>query len=148
MITDNTKIVNIYPKRAITTITPPIRVNTFRIRKSFDEIYKCLISRSIVDEVLPDGNTVRLTFENYKSVNIPNGYEIDSKDENNITIYAKEVTRNDKADPDEYTENECAECEFQGSELCADCEYKPQDSDLDAYCFNKVDLKPTDDKSK
>lgn len=142
----NSKIVNIYPKRPITTINPPIRLTTLKVRKSFADIYKCLISRAIVDEVLPDGKTVRLTFENYKSVNIPNGYEVDSKDENNITIYSKEITRDQKVDPDEYTENECAECEFQGSELCADCEYNHSD-DLDAYCFNKVDLKPTNDES-
>lgn len=62
---NQTKKVNIYPKNAITTITPPIRTAVKNITKPISDIRKCLIARAYVEEVLPDGDLVVLDFTNY-----------------------------------------------------------------------------------
>lgn len=62
---NQTKKVNIYPKNAITTITPPIRTTVKNITKPISDIRKCLIARAYVEEVLPDGDLVVLDFTNY-----------------------------------------------------------------------------------
>lgn len=60
-----TKIVNIYPSIPIIGINPPIRSVVKRVTKSISEIRTCLMARAIVEEVLPDGKTVRLNIGNY-----------------------------------------------------------------------------------
>lgn len=60
-----TKIVNIYPSMPIITINPPIRSTVKRVTKSIEEIRACLLARAIVEEILPDGKTIRLTIGNY-----------------------------------------------------------------------------------
>lgn len=60
-----TKVVNIYPSMPITGVNPPIRSAVKRVTKSIEEIRTCLMSRAIVEEVLPSGETVRLDISNY-----------------------------------------------------------------------------------
>ena len=71
-----TKMVNIYPNGAITTINPPIRSRVMGVIKSTDEIRQCIIARAIVDEILSDGSTVRLDFSNYDKDNNPSPVEV------------------------------------------------------------------------
>ena len=60
-----TKIVNIYPSMAITSVNPPIRSTVKRVTKSVEEIRACLMSRAVVEEVLSNGKIVRLNIANY-----------------------------------------------------------------------------------
>lgn len=64
-----TKRVNINAPVAIRTITPPIYGTCKNIIMSTGDILKCLCKRAIVDEILPDGSTVRLTMKNYYTDN-------------------------------------------------------------------------------
>ena len=64
-----TKKVNIYPKYPITTITPAIRTVSLGVTRPVEDIRKCIIARAIVDEVLSDGTTVRLTMNNFNKNN-------------------------------------------------------------------------------
>jgi len=68
---NNKKLVNIYPSMPITDFNPPIRVATKRVYKTFGDIRTCLMRRAIVDEILPDGTTVRLGLHNYNKVLVP-----------------------------------------------------------------------------
>ena len=63
------KKVNIYPKYPITTITPAIRTVSLGVTRPVEDIRKCIIARAIVDEVLSDGTTVRLTMNNFNKNN-------------------------------------------------------------------------------
>lgn len=67
-----TKIVNIYPSMPITGVNPPIRSVVKRVTKSISEIRTCLMARAIVEEVLPDGTTVRLNIGNYDKFSTEN----------------------------------------------------------------------------
>lgn len=60
-----TKVVNIYPSMPITGVNPPIRSAVKRVTKSVEEIRICLMSRAVVEEILPNGKTVRLNISNY-----------------------------------------------------------------------------------
>lgn len=60
-----TKVVNIYPEMPITGVNPPIRSVVKRVTKSIKEIRTCLMARAVVEEILPDGSTVRLDMTNY-----------------------------------------------------------------------------------
>lgn len=60
-----TKVVNIYPSMPITGVNPPIRSSVKRVTKSVEEIRACLMARAVVEEVLPNGKTVRLNIGNY-----------------------------------------------------------------------------------
>ena len=63
------KIVNIYPTWPITRLNPPIRSVVKNVTKSVEDIRVCLVSRAKVEEVLPDGSTVALSFNNYNKDN-------------------------------------------------------------------------------
>lgn len=67
-----TKVVNIYPSMPITGVNPPIRSSVKRVTKSINEIRTCLMSRAIVEEIMPDGTTVRLNISNYDKCNNSN----------------------------------------------------------------------------
>lgn len=71
-----TKRVNINAPVAIRTITPPIYGRVSNIVMSTGDILKCLCKRAVVDEILPDGSTVRLTMKNYYT---DNGAGLDAK---------------------------------------------------------------------
>lgn len=66
-----TKVVNIYPKSIIYSLNPPIRFPAKGVTRTVEDIYKCMVARAIVDEVLSDGSTIRLTFANYDKDNTP-----------------------------------------------------------------------------
>lgn len=64
-----TKRVNINAPIAIRSITPPIYGVCKNIIMSTGDILKCLCKRAIVDEILPDGSTIRLNMRNYYTDN-------------------------------------------------------------------------------
>lgn len=99
----NTKVVNIYPNKAITSINPPIRSKVMKVTMPITNIRKCIIERAIVDEVLPDGRTVRLDFTNYDKDNSVKTVEdavkeAESKIEYEVT---DEITVDDSDEEDE-----------------------------------------------
>ena len=72
------KKVDIYPKRPITTVNPPIRGAWLSVIKSVEEIKLCLEAEACVYEILPDGSSIELNLDNY---NIDNYIEIDENEE-------------------------------------------------------------------
>ena len=99
----NTKVVNVYPNKAITSINPPIRSKVMKVTMPITNIRKCIIERAIVDEVLPDGRTVRLDFTNYDKDNSVKTVEdavkeAESKIEDEVT---DEITVDDSDEEDE-----------------------------------------------
>lgn len=64
------KVVNIYPSMAILGVNPPIRTTQVKVTKSTSEIRACIIARAIVDEILPNGKTIRLNLNNYNKDNV------------------------------------------------------------------------------
>lgn len=64
-----TKRVNIRTYIPVRSLTPPIHGTYNNIIMSTGDILKCLCKRAIVDEILPDGSTVRLTMKNYYTDN-------------------------------------------------------------------------------
>jgi len=64
-----TKVVNIYPTTPIIGVNPPIRSSVKKVTKTIEDIRTCLMARAIVDEVLSDGTTIRLTNSNYDKMN-------------------------------------------------------------------------------
>ena len=64
-----TKRVNINAPVAIRNITPPIYGVCKNVIMSTGDILKCLCKRAIVDEILPNGSTVRLNMRNYYTDN-------------------------------------------------------------------------------
>lgn len=99
----NTKVVNVYPNKAITSINPPIRSKVMKVTMPITSIRKCIIERAIVDEVLPDGRTVRLDFTNYDKDNSVKTVEdavkeAESKIEDEVT---DEITVDDSDEEDE-----------------------------------------------
>ena len=62
------KVVNVYPKQAITTTNPPIRTRINRIHMDVKDIRKCIIAGAYVEEVLGD-QKIRLNFSNYDKIN-------------------------------------------------------------------------------
>ena len=63
------KKVNIYPSMPITRVNPPIRSSVRRVTKSVEEIRICLLSRAVVEEILPNGEIIRLNMGNYDNCN-------------------------------------------------------------------------------
>lgn len=66
MATPNTKIVNIKATIPIRDTTPPIYGVKTNVKMTHSDILKCLCRRAIVEEVLPDGSTIRLTTKNFR----------------------------------------------------------------------------------
>ena len=64
-----TKRVNINAPVAIKTITPPIYGTCKNVIMTTGDILKCLCRRAIVEEILPDGSTIRLNMRNYYTDN-------------------------------------------------------------------------------
>ena len=71
-----TKRVNVYAQVAIRTITPPIYGTCKDIIMTTGDILKCICKRARVEEILPDGRTVRLNLRNYYT---DNGAGLDAK---------------------------------------------------------------------
>ena len=64
-----TKRVNIVAHVAIRNITPPIYGTLKDVVMTTGDILKCLSKRAKVEEILPDGSTIRLNFSNYYTDN-------------------------------------------------------------------------------
>lgn len=60
-----TKRVNVVTRVAVRNITPPISGSYKNIVMSTSDILKLLSKRASVEEILPDGSTVKLTMKNY-----------------------------------------------------------------------------------
>ena len=80
------KIVNVRATVPVRTINPPIYGNVSKVEMSTGDILKCLCFRATVDEVLPDGSTVRLTMKNYAvdyASSVKATVDPDKEDDNN-----------------------------------------------------------------
>ena len=62
----NTKIVNIKATIPIRDTAPPIYGIKQNVKMTYSDILKCLCKRAIVEQVLSDGTTVRLTTKNFR----------------------------------------------------------------------------------
>lgn len=60
-----TKRVNIRTTVAVRTVNPPISGTKTNIIMSTSDILKCLCRRAVVEEILPNGKTIRLNMNNY-----------------------------------------------------------------------------------
>lgn len=67
MATPNTKTVNIKAIIPIRDTTPPIYGVKKNVVMTFSDILKCLCRRAIVEEILPNGETIRLTTKNFRN---------------------------------------------------------------------------------
>ena len=63
------KRVNIYPRKAITTINPPMRGPAVGVVKSIDDIRKCIIAGARVEEVINNSTKIPLNLNNYDKDN-------------------------------------------------------------------------------
>ena len=61
-----TKTVNIKANIPVRNVTPPIYGVRLNVKMTLSDILKCLCKRAIIEEVLPDGSTVRLTTKNFR----------------------------------------------------------------------------------
>jgi len=66
------KRVNIYPRGAITTLIPPIRMPIHKVTKKIKDIRLALLAGARVEEILPDGRTISLNINNYDKDNMVN----------------------------------------------------------------------------
>ena len=86
-----TKRVNVKAPVAIKTITPPIYGTCNDIIMTTGDILKCLCKRATVEEILPNGSTVRLNMRNYYT---DNGAGLDAKK----ALKEAKVTKEDKVE--------------------------------------------------
>lgn len=63
------KRVNISTRLPIRSVNPPITGRKNNIELSTQDIRACILSGAFVDEILPDGSTVRLSLSNYTKDN-------------------------------------------------------------------------------
>ena len=73
-----TKRVNVRATVAVRNTNPPIYGTYKNIIMTTGDILKCLTKRATVDEILPDGSTIRLNYKNYYT---DNGAGLDAKGE-------------------------------------------------------------------
>ena len=86
-----TKRVNIRTTVPVRTITPPLSGSKKNTIMSCSDILKCLCRRAIIDEILPDGHTVRLTMDNYCK---DNGAGLDAYHPKKAAAQTKETISN------------------------------------------------------
>lgn len=84
-----TKRVNVRTTVPVRTIIPPLSGSKKNTIMSCSDILKCLCRRAIVDEILPDGRTVRLTMDNYCK---DNGAGLDAYHPKKVVVQTKELT--------------------------------------------------------
>lgn len=88
------KKVNVYPTIPIYTIKNPIVSTVLNIELSVGDILTCIYSRAKVEEILPNGEFVRLDLKNYNKENycetsiehISNLVEPSNVDESNVEV--------------------------------------------------------------
>ena len=70
------KKVNIVAQIPIRTVYPPIYGTYHGVMMSPAIILKCILHKAIVEEILPNGDTIRLTVKNYNTINNPESEEV------------------------------------------------------------------------
>lgn len=96
-----TKKVNIYPSTPIVNVQPVIRSIVKNATKDLDTIRKCIISRAKVEEVLPNGELVRLDLNNYDKDNtFANAKETTPVDEKKVKEPATETPAEKVVEPE------------------------------------------------
>lgn len=63
------KKVNIYPRKPITNVVPPIRCVCYNVTKPIGIIEICLLNDATVEEILPSGEIIELNLSNYDKDN-------------------------------------------------------------------------------
>lgn len=63
------KKVNIYPRKPITNVVPPIRCVCYNVTKPIGIIETCLLNSATVEEILPSGEIIELNLSNYDKDN-------------------------------------------------------------------------------
>lgn len=63
------KKVNIYPRKPITNVVPPIRCVCYNVTKPIGIIETCLLNGATVEEILPSGEIIELNLSNYDKDN-------------------------------------------------------------------------------
>ena len=100
-----TKVVNIYPSSPIIGVNPPIRSAVRHVTKSVKDIRICIMSRAKVEEILPNGKTIRLGFDNYDKDNyVTEDVVVDTVDDTTVdeTVTSDETVADDAGnEPDE-----------------------------------------------
>lgn len=104
------KIVNIYPTMPVTRVTPPLRTVAKNVSRPISYIRSCIMGRAMVDEILPDGTTVRLGLHNYDKNNYvlsEDKVEIAAVEENDVNIKVENTSVSNTIE-EEKTETENA----------------------------------------
>lgn len=99
------KKVNVYPIIPIYALRTPITSTVLHAELSVGDILTCIYARAQVDEVLPNGEVVRLDLKNYNKVNyyepiIEHNSNLDEPsnvDESNVEINTKEEVLSEEA---------------------------------------------------
>ncbi len=78
------KRVNIYPRRPITSVNPPIRSAVKGITKDVQDIRKCIVAGAKVEEVINSSTTIVLNLNNYDRDNGGDPNPIDVRIENAV----------------------------------------------------------------
>ena len=65
------KKVNVIAQIPIRSVYPPIYGSYSGIMMSPSVIFKCIAHKAVVEEILPDGSTIRLNANNYNTINDP-----------------------------------------------------------------------------
>lgn len=83
------KKVNIYPRKPITNVVPPIRCVCYNVTKPIGIIETCLLNGASVEEILPSGEIIELNLSNYdKDNSIP---VVEKEDINIINVSSLEI---------------------------------------------------------
>jgi hypothetical protein len=83
------KKVNIYPRKPITNVVPPIRCVCYNVTKPIGIIETCLLNGASVEEILPSGEIIELNLSNYdKDNSIP---VIEKEDIDIINVSSLEI---------------------------------------------------------
>lgn len=83
-----TKRVNVRATIAVRNTNPPIYGTYKNIIMTTGDILKCLTKRATVEEILPDGSTVKLNYKNYY---LDNGAGLDAKADDRGIVSKKEA---------------------------------------------------------
>lgn len=82
----NKKVVNIYPTTPILSTNPPIRTMAYKITKPIKDIRACIIAGAKVEEILPNGTTIRLNLNNYDKDHVAIYHKLTDKESESETI--------------------------------------------------------------
>lgn len=87
------KRVNIYPRRPITSVNPPIRSAVKGLTKDIQDIRKCIIAGAKVEEVINSSTTIVLNLNNYDRDNGGDPNPIDVRIENAVGPIVNDESR-------------------------------------------------------